>query len=104
MPPGSLQVDLIQMAVANQLLTSGFDSGREVCSGHGARLRPRQGCGKCSGGSDGEWIDLVDRSIHSACVNKHPCNGCRGVNRGVGMGQWPMHVPRVYVRGSIHDI
>ena len=28
----------------------------------------------------------------------------RGVNGGVGMVVWALHMPRVYVRGSIHTL
>ena len=46
-----------------------------------------------------EWIDLVDTFIHCASVNEVPSSDGRGVNSGMGMGLWLLHVPRVRVIG-----
>ena len=51
-----------------------------------------------------EGIDLGDRSIPLVGVNEMPCLRPRGVNRGIGMGQWLLHVPRVCVRGPIQAL
>ena len=70
---------------------SGFWVWRACAAAWGARSR--------SNATGQEWIDLADRSIQSWRCEEMACNGHRGVNRGMGVGLWLSHVPRVRVRG-----
>ena len=83
---------------------SGIGYGRVatgICVMHESRHSSRRWfveCPKC------ESIHVYDTCIDSAGVNELAWSRCKGVNRGEGVCQLLLHVPRECVRGPIQAL